>query len=202
MTTCPCRREPRQRRVVRRPGQHRRLARRPDPGAGGPGDAGGHGRPGRHHPVGPREQQTGGSGGSLEPPGPLLEAPGPLPTHLHTVYIAYSERLPTRLKPLAERTCFSQVGPRRGRAHPARGRGRHRRVLLRGQPGLGAGARRRRGGAGVIPDCHAARLQYSSNTPYQVSYHIQWLFPKVTVGYYPRWRTASACARSRRTSAC
>ena len=43
-----------------------------------------------------------GSGGSLEPPGPL--------TYLHTVYMAYSECLPTRLNPLAERTCFSQVG--------------------------------------------------------------------------------------------
>jgi hypothetical protein len=50
-----------------------------------------------------REKQIGGSsGGSLEPPGPLL-------THLHTIYIAYSERLPTRLNPLAERTCFLQV---------------------------------------------------------------------------------------------
>jgi len=39
-----------------------------------------------------REQQMGGSGGSLEPPGPLL-------MHLHTVYMAYSERLPTRLTP-------------------------------------------------------------------------------------------------------
>ena len=34
-----------------------------------------------------REKQIGGSGGSLEPPGPLLELPGPLLTHLHTVYI-------------------------------------------------------------------------------------------------------------------
>jgi len=50
----------------------------------------------------------GGSGGSLEPPGPLLEPPGPLLTHLHTIYMAYSECLPTRLNPLAERTCFSQ----------------------------------------------------------------------------------------------
>jgi hypothetical protein len=41
-----------------------------------------------------------GSRGSLEPPGPLL-------THLRTVYMAYSERLPTRLNPLAERACFS-----------------------------------------------------------------------------------------------
>ena len=39
----------------------------------------------------------------------FLEPPGPLLTHLHTVYMAYSERLPTRLNPLAERTCFSQV---------------------------------------------------------------------------------------------
>ena len=56
-----------------------------------------------------REKQIGGSGGSLEPPGPLLEPPGPLLTHRHTVYIAYSECLPTRLSPLAERTCFSQA---------------------------------------------------------------------------------------------
>ena len=55
-----------------------------------------------------REQQIGGSGGSLEPPGPLLEPPGPLLTRLHTVYIACSERLPTRLNPPAERACFSQ----------------------------------------------------------------------------------------------
>ena len=48
------------------------------------------------------EKQTRGSGGSLEPPGPLL-------THLHTVHIAYSECLPTRVNPLAERTCCSQV---------------------------------------------------------------------------------------------
>ena len=42
----------------------------------------------------------------MEPPGPLLEHPWPLLTHLHTVYIAFSERLPTRLNPLAESTCF------------------------------------------------------------------------------------------------
>ena len=29
--------------------------------------------------------------------------------HLHTVYMAYAECLPTRLNPLAERACFSQV---------------------------------------------------------------------------------------------
>jgi hypothetical protein len=34
---------------------------------------------------------------------------GSLPMHLHTVYMAYSECFPTRLNPLAERTCFSQV---------------------------------------------------------------------------------------------
>ena len=56
-----------------------------------------------------REKYIGGSGGSLEPPGRLLEPPGPLLTHLHTVYIAYSECLLTRLNPLAERTCFSQA---------------------------------------------------------------------------------------------
>jgi hypothetical protein len=49
-----------------------------------------------------REKEIGGSGGSDEPPGPLL-------THLHTVYMAYSEYHPTRLNPLAERTCSSQV---------------------------------------------------------------------------------------------
>ena len=57
-----------------------------------------------------REQHIGGSGGSLEPRGPVLEPPGPLLTHLHNVYMAYSERLPTRLNPPAERTCFSQAG--------------------------------------------------------------------------------------------
>jgi hypothetical protein len=48
------------------------------------------------------EKETGGSGGSLEPPAPL-------PTHLHAVHMAYSECLSTRLSPLAERTRFSQV---------------------------------------------------------------------------------------------
>ena len=33
-----------------------------------------------------REKQIGGSGGSLEPPGPLLDPPGPLLTQLLTVY--------------------------------------------------------------------------------------------------------------------
>ena len=40
----------------------------------------------------------------MNPPGPLLY------THFHTVYIAYSDCLPTCLNPLAERTCFSQAG--------------------------------------------------------------------------------------------
>ena len=39
--------------------------------------------------VGHREKQIGGLGGSLEPPGPLLDPPGSLLTHLHTVYMAY-----------------------------------------------------------------------------------------------------------------
>ena len=42
--------------------------------------------------------------------GPFLEPPGPLLTHLRTVYMAFSECLPTRLNPLVERTCFSQAG--------------------------------------------------------------------------------------------
>ena len=64
----------------------------------------------KEHEVDGREKQIGGSGGSLEPPGPLLEPPGlGLFLCLHTVYMAYFERLPTRLNPLAERTCFSQV---------------------------------------------------------------------------------------------
>ena len=45
----------------------------------------------------------------MNPHGPLLEPPGPLLTHFHTIYIAYSERLPTRLSPLAERACFPQA---------------------------------------------------------------------------------------------
>jgi hypothetical protein len=45
----------------------------------------------------------------LTPLGLFLEPPGLLLTHLHTVYMAYSKCLPTRLNPLAERTCFSQV---------------------------------------------------------------------------------------------
>ena len=45
------------------------------------------GRKGLHVSI--REKQIGGSGGSLETPGPLLEPPGPLLTHLHTVYTVF-----------------------------------------------------------------------------------------------------------------
>jgi hypothetical protein len=68
-----------------------------------------------------REKAIGGPGGSLEPPGPLLP-------HRHNVYMAYSERLPTRLNPLAERICFSQVCRCCGAAaEPGCGRRRRRR---------------------------------------------------------------------------
>jgi hypothetical protein len=71
-----------------------------------------------------RETEIGGSGGPLDPPGPI-------PTHSHTGYMAYSQCLPTRLNPLAERTCFSQVlagasapaaiaAPAAAAGHPAR----------------------------------------------------------------------------------
>jgi hypothetical protein len=90
-----------------------------------------------------RAQQIGGSGGSLEPPGPLLRPPRPLLTHLHTVYMVYSECLPTRLNPLAERTCFSQVMCSLGRA------GHHLRRLPGPRPGLTRGVHRSaRGGGG------------------------------------------------------
>ena len=45
----------------------------------------------------------------MNPLGLFLEPPGSLFTHLHTVFMACSEYLPTRLNPLAERTCFCQV---------------------------------------------------------------------------------------------
>jgi hypothetical protein len=65
-----------------------------------------------------------GSGGSLEPPGPLL-------THPHTVYTVYSECIPTRLSALAERASYSprsrvRAAPRSSTAWPSsesRGRG-------------------------------------------------------------------------------
>ena len=56
----------------------------------------------------------------LHPLGFFLNPPGPLLTHLYTVYMACSECLLTRLNPLAERTCFSQVGPVVGSALSAR----------------------------------------------------------------------------------
>jgi hypothetical protein len=62
---------------------------------------------------------SGDPGGSLEPPGPLREPPGPLLTHIRTVCMAYSECLPTRLNPPAERACFSQVGTCRSPAQMA-----------------------------------------------------------------------------------
>jgi hypothetical protein len=57
----------------------------------------------------PREKKIRGSGGSLEPPGPLL-------THLHIVYMAYSECLPTRLNswlrgPVSPRSAHDIVLP-------------------------------------------------------------------------------------------
>ena len=57
----------------------------------------------------PGRNRSGVQGARLNPLGLFLEPPGPLLTHIHTVYMAYSERLPTRLNPLAERTCFSQA---------------------------------------------------------------------------------------------
>jgi hypothetical protein len=50
-----------------------------------------------------REKKIGGQGGLLNPSGPLL-------THLHTVYMAYSECLSEPLDPLAEGT--SPLSPR------------------------------------------------------------------------------------------
>ena len=45
----------------------------------------------------------------MNPLGLFLNPQLGLLTHLHSVYMAYSVCLPTRLTPLAERTCFSQV---------------------------------------------------------------------------------------------
>lgn len=53
--------------------------------------------------VGSREKAAGGSGGSLEPSAPLL-------THFHTVFMEYSECLPTLLNPVPKRTPWYQVG--------------------------------------------------------------------------------------------
>ena len=48
----------------------------------------------------------------MNPLGLFLDPPAPLLTHLHTVYMAYSECLPTRLSPLADGTCCPQVPKR------------------------------------------------------------------------------------------
>ena len=45
----------------------------------------------------------------MNPLGLFLNPQLGLLTHLHTVYLAYAECLPTRLNPLAEGTCFSQA---------------------------------------------------------------------------------------------
>jgi hypothetical protein len=62
-----------------------------------------------HRPAPRRARQGETDTAGFRGPGPLLEPPWHLLTHLHTVYLACSECLPTRLNPLAERTCFSQV---------------------------------------------------------------------------------------------
>ena len=63
-----------------------------------------------------RAKEIGGSGGSLEPPGPLL-------THFRTVYMAYSECPPTLLNPLAERTLFLPGAREGGAGRGGRGAG-------------------------------------------------------------------------------
>jgi hypothetical protein len=107
-----------------------------------------------------REKQIGGSGGSLEPPGPLLEPPGPLLTHLHTVYMAYSECLPTRLNPLAERTCFSQADRPMPIAHLEKGAlkllGMIHKWGLRHQPPLAGAPASERGSQSEDSDSVAA----------------------------------------------
>jgi hypothetical protein len=47
----------------------------------------------------PGSNRWGVQGAHLNPLGLFLEPPGPLLTHLHTVDMAYSECLPTRLNP-------------------------------------------------------------------------------------------------------
>jgi hypothetical protein len=91
-------------------------------------------RPRLHRKARAREKERAGSGGSLEAPGPLL-------THIYTVNMESSECLPTRLKPMAERTCCSQaragaaveeVGRRRCGAGPEPGGGLPKRWLIGG----------------------------------------------------------------------
>ena len=59
-----------------------------------------------------RENREGVQGGHLNPLSVFLNPHGLLLTHLHTVCVEYSDRLPTLLNPLAERTCFSQAAIR------------------------------------------------------------------------------------------
>jgi hypothetical protein len=149
-----------------------------------------HREPRRRVPV--REKQIGGSGGSLEPPGPLLEPPGPLLTHLHTVHMAYSERLPTRLNPLAERTCFSQVPvPTLPEDQGLRGHGGMfpgvRPATLRGHPPS------RRLWAGLHTVYAGSRVGFYPIVTFSTAQPLYTRFPiifstcfsKVTIGYYP-----------------
>ena len=101
----------------------------------------------------------------MNPLGLFLETPGPLLTHLHAVYMACSECLPTSLKPLAEMTCFSQV-PRAGgggllRRHPHAPRWRELMALAADgvsySSGYISGRRAGRGGGGGAMAPDAAR---------------------------------------------
>jgi hypothetical protein len=137
---------------------------------------------GHQQAVGHREKQIGVSGGSVEPPGPLLP-------HLHTVYMAYSGCHPTHLNPLAERTCFPQVGQSlsvmqwfaRGGSHLnfynwaggnqfARNEGGSISNAYYWKAELASDSLAQVGPYPVVT------FQYSSTTLYQVSYHIQYLF--------------------------
>ena len=111
-----------------------------------------------------REKQIGGSGGPLEPPGPPLEPALALLTHLHTVYMACSERLPTRLNALAERACFSQVEGLRGRIDDLMmGRVRHPSpMLFQLCPSASAAI-----GGGVIMSFRSPLLDSISVSPYK-----------------------------------
>jgi hypothetical protein len=57
-------------------------------------------------------RRVGFGGEQIRGSGVSLEAPGPLLTHLRAVYMEHSECLPTPLNPLAESSCFFQVGLR------------------------------------------------------------------------------------------
>ena len=82
--------------------------------------------------------------------------------HLHTVCVEYSERLPTRLNPLAERASFSQVT-----AMTARARG------LGLSPGFYVNNYQCGGGDCQVELYPIVTSQYSSTTSCQVSFHIQ-----------------------------